>query len=311
MTTVRGWVRVAVTLLLFAVWSNSFVAIGYLLGRDGAKPSFDWVGLTVARFLPAATICAAYCLALRRTEALAILRGYWPRLLVCAALAVPGYNFALYYGQQHGVPAPIASLTTTLVPLFVMILAALFLGERLTARRVAGFVLAVSGMAVVASAKLAGGPAAYPLLVAVTALAPLCWSIFSVLSKPLTGRVSPIVWTYLATAIGGLFVLPLLPGATWRQWSALDASGWLALAFLAVPCTVLGFALWTWLLRQLPASTVAFTVFLNPPLTTMSKAVLARLAPDTFAFAIGGREWAGAALTLGGLAVAIFPRRPR
>ena len=31
-----------------------------------------------------------------------------------AALAVPGYNLALYYGQQHGVPAPVASLTTAL-----------------------------------------------------------------------------------------------------------------------------------------------------------------------------------------------------
>jgi drug/metabolite transporter (DMT)-like permease len=75
--------------------------------------------------------------------------------------------------------------------------------------------------------------------------------------------------------------------------------------YLALPCTVGGFALWTWLLRHLPASTVGFTVFLNPPLTTASKAVLAVLAPATFAFTITGREWLGGGLALGGLAVAL------
>jgi len=297
-----------VTLLLFANWSNSFIAIGFLLGRDGARVRFDFVGLTVARFEVAAVLCASYCLLLRRAESLAILRRHGRRLVLCGALAVPGYNFTLYYGQQHGVPAPIASLTTTLVPLYVMVLAALFLGERMTARRLLGFLVAAAGMVLVALSKRAGGPSTYAWLVAVTALAPLCWSIYSVLSKPLAGRVSPIVWTYLVTTVGGLLVLPLLPGSTWRQWSRLDATGWGALLFLSVPCTVMGFALWTWLLRHLPASSVAFTVFLNPPLTTLSKVALASWLPATFAFTIARGEWAGAALTLSGLAVAVWPR---
>lgn len=309
--TIRPWVLVTVTLVLFSSWSNSFIAIGYLLGRDGAAARFDWVGLTVARFLPASAICAAYCLLLRRADSLALLRAHWPRLLFCGALAVPGYNFALYYGQQHGVPAPIASLTTTLVPLFVMVLAALFLGERLTVRRVLGFVVAATGMVLVASSKRMDGAAAYALLVVITALAPLCWSIFSVVTKPLTGHVSPVLWTYMATAIGGLLVLPFLPGSTWASFVRLDAAGWGALLFLSIPCTVLGFALWSWLLRHLPASSVAFTVFLNPPLTTLSKAILAHLLPATFAFTIAAGEWAGAAVTLCGLALAVWPRAAR
>ena len=312
MRNVRPWVLVAVTLLLFITWSNSFIAFSYLLGREGAPPRFDWVGLTVGRFLFASSICAAYCLLLQRAAALELLREYWRRLLVCGALAVPGYNFSLYYGQQHGVPAPIASLTTTLVPLFVMVQAALFLGERLTLRRVLGFLVAATGMAIVASTKRLGGAGtAYPLLIGITALAPFCWSIFSVLSKPMTGRVSPVLWTYMATAIGGLMVMPLLPGSTWASLRALDAPGWGALLFLSIPCTVLGFALWTWLLRHLPASSVAFTVFLNPPLTTTSKAVLAWLLPATFVFTIARGEWAGAAVTLCGLAVAVWPQPRR
>ena len=178
-----------------------------------------------------------------------MLRRYWRRLLVCSFFAVPGYNVVLYYGQQHGVPAPVASLTTALVPLFVMLLAALFLSERLTRRRLAGFSVAAAGMLLIASAKQGSGATAYPLLIAVTALAPLCWSVFSVVSKPVTGRVSPIVWTYLAICLGGLMTLPLLAGEAWQRWASLDGRGWAALLYLSIPCTVLGFALWTWLLK--------------------------------------------------------------
>lgn len=307
-TSPRRWILVLAALGLFGVWSNSFIAIGYLLGNDAAVARFTWVGLSVARFIPAATVCGIYLIGFRRAEASRMLRAEWPRLLLCGALVVPGYNLALYYGQQHGVPAPIASLTTTLVPLFVMILAAVFLRERLTRRRIAGFALAALGMLVISLADDSGA-GRYVWLVVVTSFAPLCWSVFSVVSKPMAGKVSPIVWTYLATVLGGLLMLPLLPGASWRQLAALDGPGWAALLYLSIPCTVLGFAVWTWLLRHLPASTVGFTVFLNPPLTTTSKFLLATLAPATFFFTIRPQEWIGGLMTLSGLAVAVYRRR--
>ncbi len=309
MSSPRSPVTWLVALGLFLIWSNSFIAIGYLLGSEQRPQQLDWVALTVARFLPAAAICGAYCAVFRRAESLRLLRGHWRRLAVCAGLAVPGYNLALYYGQQHGVPAPVASLTTALVPLFVMLLAAAFLDERLTGRRVGGFLVSAAGMTLIALGGRDARAASYPGLIAITALAPLSWSVFSVLSKSPARRASPVVWTYLATAIGGLMVLPWLPGATWRQWRDLDAGGWIALLYLSVPCTVLGFALWTWLLRHLPATSVGFTVFLNPPLTTLSKSLLAVALPATFVFTIRGLEWVGGGVALLGLAIAVRPRR--
>lgn len=302
----------AATLGLFLVWSNSFVAIGYLLGSEGAPARFDWLGLTAGRFLPSAAIAGAYCLLFRRSETFELLRLEWRRLLACAAAAVPGYNFALYYGQQAGVPAPVASLTTALLPLFVMLLAALFLGEALTRPRLIGFAVATAGMALIALARRDGAADAYPLLVAITAGAPLCWSVYSVLSKPLAGRASPLVWTYLVIATGGVMIVPLLligPLGVGEQIAALDAAGWLALGYLVLPCTIAGFAAWTWLLRRLPAITVGFTVFLNPPLTALSKIALAALFPATFVFSIGPREWLGGLLALIGLAIAVRPTR--
>lgn len=301
-----GWGTAVAALGLFLVWSNSFVAIGYLLGSEGAPARFDWLGLTAGRFLPSAAVAGAYLLLFRRRESLALVRAEWRRLLPSAAMAVPAYNLALYYGQEQGVPAPIASLTTALLPLFVMVLAALFLGERLTRPRVVGFAVALCGMVLIALAKRDDVGAAYPLLVMVTALAPLAWAVFSVLAKPLTGRASPLVWTYLVVATGGALVLPLLPLGAWRQIAALDGAGWLALGYLVLPCTVAGFAVWTWLLRRLPATSVGFTVFLNPPLTALSKLALALLFPATFVFAVEAQEWVGGLLALAGLGIAVW-----
>jgi O-acetylserine/cysteine efflux transporter len=305
--SVPTWVFGAAALGLFVVWSNSFIAIGYLLGREGAPRQLDWIALTVARFVPAAAACAIYLVLFRAAEAAALVRRHPVRLVASGALAVPGYNFALYYGQQQGVPAPVASLTTALLPLFVMGLAAAFLGERLSARRLAGFAVASVGMVTIALAR-SGAGLAYPLLVAIVAGAPLSWSTFSVLSKPIAGRASPVVWTYLATTTGTLLVLPLLPGRVWSEWAALDRAGWIALLYLSFPCTVLGFAVWIWLLGHLPASSVGFTVFLNPPLTTLSKWLLAATLPATFVFTIETGEWIGGAIVLAGMAIALARR---
>ena len=89
---------------------------------------------------------------------------------------------------------------------------------------------------------------------------------------------------------------------------ALGADGWAALLYLSILCTLAGYAVWTWLLRHLPASTVGFTVFLNPPLTAVSKLALALLLPAVFVWRMEPLEWLGGALSLAGLALALAPR---
>lgn len=119
-------------LILFLIWSNSFIAIGLLLGSEEQAARFDPLSLTVARFVPLLLIVVPIILIVWPREALRVVRQHWRRLLVCGFLAVPGYSLALYAGQAGGVPPPIASIETSLAPLFLMILSAAFLGERLS-----------------------------------------------------------------------------------------------------------------------------------------------------------------------------------
>lgn len=302
---------VGVALLLFLIWSNTFIGIGFLLGAEHSDARFGWLSLTVARFVPVFPICATYCLTPKRwPQTRAIVRQRWKRLTFAGLLAVPCYNASLYFGQQHGVPAPVASVTTTLAPIFILLFSITFLGERLTTRRALGLAFCILGMAVISVGRSGGSNAAYPVVVAITALAPLSWSLFSVLTKPMMETIDPVHWTYLAITIGsipGLFLLPWFGGP---EFLALDAVGWSWLLYLSVLATVLGFALWTWLLRHLPASTVGLTIFLNPPLTTISKVALAAALPAAFAFRVTPLEGLGGAIVLGGLSIAVL-HRPR
>ena len=295
-------------LALFLVWSNSFLAIGYLLGGERAAAQFDWLSLTVARFVPVGLVGLVLCLVVWPRSTREVVARRWRRLLVCGALSVPGYSFALYWGQQHGIPAPIASLETALAPLFLMLLSALFLGERLSRRKVAGFEIALVGLVLSARAKDVGNGGSYAGLVAITALAPLSWAIYSAVTKPIAHEVSPVHWAYLCLAFGGLPLVFLLPFTGGPELMTLDVPGWVALLYLIVPCTVFGNAAWGWLVKHLPASSVGFTIFLNPPLTTLSKALLGVLLPAVFVFRIVPLEWVGGGVVLLGMAVALWPR---
>jgi drug/metabolite transporter (DMT)-like permease len=305
----RG-VLVAATLALFLVWSNTFVAFEVLLAPHVGRAPLDWFGLTVARMLPAGAVCAAWCFGARRRESMEIVRAHPVRLLGCGALVVLVYNGFLYHAMQNHVAGPVASVVTSLTPLWLTLFGVVLLGERMTARKSAGLALGLGGILLLASAKETSGEA-HGLRIAEAAVAPLAWSVYSALTKPVTRTRSPILWTYLVLVAGAALLAPIVAFTGAPDVTRLDGTAVAWLAFLALGASVGGNAVWSWLLRRLPASTVGLTVFLNPPMTLASKFLLATLWPAGFAFAIAGVEWAGGALMLIGVASAVYAPRAK
>ena len=80
---------ISAVLVLFSAWSLSFIAIEALLRPHDHPPRFDWIGLTVGRFVPSAVLCGGWCLLFHRAEAARVVRRYWRRLLPAGLLAVP------------------------------------------------------------------------------------------------------------------------------------------------------------------------------------------------------------------------------
>lgn len=251
--------------LLFVIWSNSFTAIKYL--RGVLSPT----DLVLARYFPAAVFCLICLLAVPalRRESVAVLRRAPLRLVAMGLTGIAGYNCFLNIGQSEVKPGA-AALITTLSPLFTLLGAIIFLRERVPLRRVLGIVIALAGLYVVVRwgrvglGRVTGGPRAELRYVLITALAPLCWSIYTIIGKNLLLKTSAVTVTYLTVIIG---TLPFL-GATGRVFvhaaASFTALHWIALAHLTVLCTLVGFWIWFAALKSLPTTLVASFVYLNP-----------------------------------------------
>lgn len=232
--------------------------------------------LVLARFLPVAVFCFIYLAAVsaRRRECIESIREAPLRLVVMGLTGVAGYNFFLYIGQSEVKPGA-AALLTTLSPLFTLVLAVIFLREKVPPRRALGIIVALLGLyVVVRHGKVGLGrvPAVKHSdihYVLITALAPLCWSIYTIVGKKLLRRTSPLTATYLTIIIGTLPFLAVAREPFFHAVMALKATQWIALAHLSLLCTLVGFWIWFAALERMPATSVASFVYLNPPLAAL------------------------------------------
>jgi len=255
-----------VLVILFVIWSNSFHAIAYF--RQGM--SVSTIAIVTLRYGPIVPVCLAYCFWRWTRFREMMTRDGW-RVLAAALFTVPGYNLALNWGQGR-VPAGTASLLIATNPIFTYLLAVALLSERVRWAKAAGLVLAFLGVYGLVRFQNGQFGATYLIYALVVLLAPLCWALATVISKPVTTRHDPLLFTFAATGIGSLpflVTLALGTGDSHGVLTRLTQTGWIALVHLSLGCTIIGFAAWFWALRHLSASSVAAFVFLNPPFTLL------------------------------------------
>lgn len=217
------------------------------------------------------------------------------------------FGFALYaflnLSIAWGMPAGLSSLVLQTQAFFTMAMAFVLLGERPSRFQVIGAAIAFGGIGVIALERIEGA-GFVPLMMVILAAA--AWGLANVLTKK-AGRINAVsftVWGSLAAPLpllalsflteGGDTVLAALAGFSWS-----DAA---LIAFLAYPATLLGGAIWSWLLGRHPASTVApFTLLV--PITGLLSGYL--VLGET----ITPIEIAGGALVILGLVVTLIKAR--
>lgn len=198
-----------------------------------------------------------------------------------------------------------ATVLSNLTPILVTGVAWLVFKERPRAVFLLGLTGAVAGAATMAAAH-GGGPARPPaqahlgdLLSALTALWYGGYFIFVREARRTAGASAVMFWSSAAGApvmLAAALLLrePLLPASP---------AGWAPLAALAV-MHVVGQGAIAWALGRLPAALTAVTVLVQP-------VVAAALGWALFGEALGPAQAAGAALALGGVALAQSAARPR
>lgn len=262
----RGLLYVAL-IATTLVWGGSFVAIKQALRY------LSPLELILMRFVPASLAFALLILWRERTVPARLLREQWRSLCLMGLFGVAAYHLALNTGERM-IPAGTASLIVAVNPAFIVVLSTLFLRERVTWIQILGLSMAFLGLFIVVR-YASGGELDLTYLrgVLITLIAPLSWAVYTVVSRPVAMRYSPLAVTGMGTATGTAVMLfaarpALLDAAMGMPWD-----GWASVAFLALVCTVGGVTVWVTALQQLEAASVGVFIYLVP----LWAAVLSRL----------------------------------
>jgi drug/metabolite transporter (DMT)-like permease len=186
---------------------------------------------------------------------------------VYAALGVANYALYLglgYIGISLGVSAGLAALISSANPILTAVLAAALLAEPLSARKIAGLLLGILGVAVIVESRLTGGESALGVALSVAALAALVGG--TILFKRLPPRGSLVIGNGVQNLAGGLALAPF--GLTLENVGDVVPSARLlaAFLFLALMSSAVGYLLWFHLLKAAGASKASAYHFLMPPL---------------------------------------------
>jgi drug/metabolite transporter (DMT)-like permease len=166
-----------------------------------------------------------------------------------------------------------ASVIVGMGPIYTLIFAVLLKLETATWRKAVGMVIALAGIAYMASENGISTHSPSLLGDAITMTGSIGFAMYMVLGKRLGGRYDPLTMTAFSHYAGALMVLPV---AVYRavtlgsveHWRAIAWSGWAALLYMAIFSSAVAYVFYFWLLRYLQASQLSAFTYLLPVVAT-------------------------------------------
>lgn len=246
-----------VWLFLAFLWGTTWLVV-----RVGLEdlPPFTFAGV---RFLLAAILLTV--IAVVRRVRLPTAPSDWI-MMIGTGLSAIGVTYAFQFWGMQYVASGLAAVLFSTIPLLTILIAHVVLPEEpMTMRKVGGVVLGTVGVALIFSDQLSGNSpmviwAIFGFLVGAVAMAHA-----QVVVRARGHRVDPVVLAAVQTAVGGAVLFgigtstegPLLDQA----WSLRAV---LAVAYLAILGTAVGFVALYYLLRQMQVTQVNSMMLVHP-----------------------------------------------
>ena len=137
-----------------------------------------------------------------------------------------------------------ASIITTTMPMWVMVLAALFLKEPITIRKTAGILVGASGAIILVlnstnTALTGDNPVLGDILVLT---AQLCYALYLTLYKNFIARYSLVTLMKWMFTFAAIVILPLsIPNIIDTNWAAITPAGWAGVAYVVIGGTFIAY----------------------------------------------------------------------
>jgi drug/metabolite transporter (DMT)-like permease len=240
---------------IYVVWGSTFIALAITV-RD-LPPLLSMA----IRHLFAGALLLAWALPRGDREGD---RVGAPQIL--AGFVFGGLLFLLGHGSlawaQQTVPAGVAALLVGSIPIWMALLDRVVFGKRLRSSAYVGFVLGFVGLAFLIDPFGAGHVDRVGALVIV--FGALAWSAGSLYSREAALPRRPLVSAGLGALCGGILLLIVSIGGGELGEATWSADSLLAVAYLIVVGSLVGFTAYVWLLRAAPVSLVATYAYVNP-----------------------------------------------
>jgi len=174
-----------------------------------------------------------------------------------------GLLFAALQTAEAGTSAVIIQLGAPIAT----VLACLVLKERLGKLRLAGLLVSVAGIAILAAGPTLPAPLPLTLLV----ISATGWAVTNLIVKSI-----PDIKPMTMMGWSSLFSLPQLLFASWLfesdRWGMVMTAGWhgwLSVIYSALASSILGYGIWYWLLQRHSINVVVPYSMLNPLLSVL------------------------------------------
>jgi drug/metabolite transporter (DMT)-like permease len=269
-----GALETFLLVILIVFWGSSFVVVKMALA-EGLTP----VSIATFRFLLAGGLFAM-TLFLRRIrksgDRVLVEMSDLPVLVFLALSGVTFFFLAQYTGIKMAGASIAAIFVCLLSPIFIAIASARILKERISRGQVSGICFAAMGTLIVVlggSVSLQFNPDFFYGSILLLAT-PVLWTFYTLLGKRTIEKYNPIVVLTYVTVLGGLLLLPLsVADNSIRLALSLNLSSWLAIAYLSVTCTLVGYYVWFYAIERVGATVTSSILFAEPLVTVLLAAL--------------------------------------
>lgn len=265
---------IGLLLAISAVWGSSFMFMRYLAPTVGPAFTADM------RTLIAGIVLGLFFLVIRFRPGWKKNAGHF----VIIGLLNAGVPALLYSFAALSLPASVEAILNALSPLFGAVFSAIWLGERLTIRKILGLALGLAGVACVTGLATGPGEKATLLPIGACVMATVCYGLAGVYIKKKASHVKPTAVAGGSQLAAGLIMLPLVflaPPPTAQLVRAAPV-----IILFALLCNAAAFLMYFRLIAS-AGPTKALTVTFLIPVSGMALGALLLLEPVTTRMVIG------------------------
>jgi drug/metabolite transporter (DMT)-like permease len=255
-------------LTLIVFWGSSFVVVKIVLG-EGLTP----IAIATFRFLIAGGLfLAALFFNKNRNHhySLTVERNDLPRLVFLALTGITFFFAAQYTGIELAGPSVAVIFVCLLAPILITVLSARIFKERLRTKQILGIGLGATGTFIV----IVGGSLTLQLNrdfifgSLILLLTPILWAAYSLMGKKTIEKYDPFLIVAYVNMLGGLLLIPLfLAENSAGQVLAMGIGSWMAILYLSLTCSLLGYYIWFYVLKKAGPSITSSFLFAEPLIT--------------------------------------------